>query len=133
MASYVSQLIAPTRTMRAVTREFDKQYNRLRSLATVAHEEAAQALLMVHRRHMSGYCAAMGTATFYRSHCRLGLADRVPIHHQEDAPNDRIWKDIQKFYRLFDEPFNQRFGHDYDPIRVELQPQYPFLKINRHW
>ena len=126
MASYDTAIRAPLADMRQATRTLIKTKNRLYDMMVKAHELAAKELVFVHRKHLSGYYAGMGTMCFYAK------PDSTPIHGPERTTKG-VWRDIQKFMLLFDEPFQDAFDCSYRPIRITTVEEAPFLKIQRDW
>lgn len=116
--SLESQLIFPRRRIRAACKNFDKAFQHYELHARKAMEDAARAVMQRHGKHIVNFCAAMGTTCFYARYNWIGEESGHPISDESNAPNKSVWRDIQKFERDFVEPYNQRFGHDYDPLRI---------------
>jgi hypothetical protein len=92
-------------------------YNRLVRESEAIIWEEAQELLRVHRKHLSLFITAMGSACFYDK-----FGD--PISTMDDwhsAAPKKVLAKLRTFEQRYIEPFEEMFGSTYGPMRITAE------------
>lgn len=120
--SYEARCIFPRRDLRRAIRHTERIRKQQHPIAYKALADTAESLIQEFRKHVGGFCMAMGTFSFYSR----GSGDPIntdPQYRREEVPIT-VANAIDKWEEQFYIPFVNNFGYP-EPLRITLPDPIP--------